>query len=476
MGNNILFKASISLAVIVIALSVYFLGANAIVLVACLVFLIAAMAKKDYLLMFLVMFFSVFPKVNLISVSGTGTSIRIEDFVAAFVILFVALMALKNNKGFAAKHVTKLIFLFIGVSFVSYVLGMSQRTIEPSLVAFLYLFRRLEYLSFFFIGYFIASKGSAKVVKNASILSIVIIAIFAVLQKLEIIGGFYQGNYISSAAGGRLLSTFGNPPELAAFVAIMFTFAALGFIEERNKLFWLALGLIEVYLLFASGTRIVFISIPVGLVVLALFKKKVKFIIIPLLIVSMFIMADQAQFIISRFDVLLKPETINFIKDTFTDRGYTATEKMISPEQIFFLDIDYSSLTRAYIWASAYKMFLNYPVFGSGQSAFGDFVDNNYVRMLAENGIIGFIVFLLLIRNIWKSCVRIYNDGTTQREIKNYALFILIMITNMMVMAFTVDIFESARTAIIFWLFVGVFFKLAAAEKENMLSSGIIRA
>lgn len=458
MGDSRLFKAVIASVAIAIALATYFLGAKAAILFACLVLLIFAVTNDGYMLIFLVLFCAVFPKINLIAIADTGVSVRFEDFIIAFVLFYVITKALLSRQELKMDRIAMLLFLFLGLTLLSNIFGIMQGTIELSWKSALYFLRRIEYLSFFFVGYYLAAKNSHKTVRTTLVVSLIIVAFVAFFQRLEIIGGFYQGNYISSLAGIRVFATFGHATELAVFAALALIIVFLGLLDGKNKLWWLIAGAAGIFTVLITGNRIVFFSIPVGLAALAILTKRSRYILLPALILIICLMTVPEWDLPGRFSVLTKTETLENIKDIFTEKGSLDLEKIALIEGSNPSLMDYSALMRAYIWVSALKMFMAYPVLGLGQSVLGDFVDNNYIRMLAENGIIVFIVFFLLLYNIWKQCISTLNNLKMPPEVRSYALFIVIMIVNLLVISLTFDVFESARIALLFWLTVGVFF------------------
>jgi O-antigen ligase len=80
------------------------------------------------------------------------------------------------------------------------------------------------------------------------------------------------------------------------------------------------------------------------------------------------------------------------------------------------MDVDYYSSGRIKIWKFALEKFYDKPIFGYGQSGFsevykkkyffGSDCHNTYLNYLVDYGVIGFIVFILLFRQIFYSVKR----------------------------------------------------------------------
>jgi hypothetical protein len=465
--DEIMIVATFVMAAIV-SLIVYFMGSTVLLVAAGVFIFIAALSRNKYLLMFLLFFIPLFPKINLIKIPGTTTMIRVEDFFFAFVIYYVLLVLLSRKMDLDWGRFQKLLMAFIGVSFVSLMAGILQGTIEANAMSYLYFLRRIEYISFFFVGYAIADQESISTIKNAIVPISLMVAVIALLQLSGLIGGFLFGNYIEGT-GGRVFSTFGVSNELAAFIAMIFPFSVLGSLEGdlKKRFYWLAVGALQIFILFLSLARIEILSIPVGLLTLAIIKGKLKYVVIFMLAFTLLAGIMLPSNVKDRIAVLFSADTVETLKDAFSGVKYIDINDARARENFAAQELDLSAVERFYKWLYSFEMFKSYPVFGAGQSAFGEFVDNNYLRVLAENGIVGFAIFMMLIYNIWMSCIKVYNKTDMPREIRDYSLFIIIMLANMLVIALAVDVFELSKMALMFWLLVGVFFKA-----KNLAESG----
>jgi O-antigen ligase len=244
----------------------------------------------------------------------------------------------------------------------------------------------------------------------------------------------------------------------------------LGMLDEKplRKIIWLVIAGLQIFILFLSITRLELLSIPFGLAVMAIMKGKIKqtFALIIILAVLGGVMMPSS--LKDKFSIIFKRETIEAITDAATGIKRVDIYRTLEMQQLIPSDYDLSALTRLYFWINAFDTFKTYPVFGAGQSALGDVVDNNYLRVLGENGLVGFAVFIMLIYYIWKSCVKVYNNEAMSKEFRDYALFVLVMLANMLIMALMSDVFEMSKIAYLFWLLVGVFFKMKGIESKEL--------
>ncbi len=82
-------------------------------------------------------------------------------------------------------------------------------------------------------------------------------------------------------------------------------------------------------------------------------------------------------------------------------------------------ELEASAQERVDLWADAEKSFLQYPVFGSGFATFqfGEHVDNLkdthnwYVKLLVETGIIGFLMAMAMLQQMFSLAIRVFRKA-----------------------------------------------------------------
>ena len=465
--DEILFSFIFAL-MLALALVIYYFGYISIILVASFIVLALSFFNNRFLLILLLIFIPVFPKLNLLSVPGSSVAVRVEDVLIAVVILSVVLAALIRKGSFKMDPFRRNIILFISVSFISLFVGILQGSIEIQPAPILFFLRRIEYLSLFFVAYLITDSKSIGIIKKTVAPAFMAVALVAVMQKIGIMGGFFHGQYVPSV-GDRVFSTFSTPGELAAYIAIIFTFSVLGMLDEKpfRKTIWLIIAGLQLFVLFLSVTRVEFLSIPFGLAAMAIMKGKVKQTLALIVILAVLAGLMMPSSLKDKFSIIFRRETVETITNAATGIKRVDINRTLEMQQLMPSGYDLSALTRLYFWINAFDVFKTYPAFGAGQSAMGDVVDNNYLRVLGENGLIGFAVFIMLIYHIWRNCVKVYNNEAMSKEFRDYALFVLVMLMNMLIIALMGDVFEMSKIAFLFWLLVGVFFKAKNLEESG---------
>ena len=98
-------------------------------------------------------------------------------------------------------------------------------------------------------------------------------------------------------------------------------------------------------------------------------------------------------------------------------------------------------------WPKAIRALYKNPVLGTGFSSVGLAIDNDYLRQLAETGILGTLALALIYIRLAKSWLFSKNKFT---------LVMSCVTVGLLANAVFIDIFEASKIAIVFWLLAGV--------------------
>lgn len=526
--------------------------------------------------LFLLAFIPLYPKLPIIKVEHTWVYVRAEDFIIASVLtLWVFLVLFKKVKLKTPLTTPILLFWLIGAIATIHGVLLIFPTIAnvfPN-VAILSFFRRVEYLSLFFIAY-VSIKDKKYIYPVIWVLSLtlLLVVLYGLGQKALGFPAFLTGNEefakgtafrISSL--GRITSTFAGHYDLAAYLVLIIpilTSLAFGFKNIIAKASLLILASLGFGLLFMTVSRISFFVLLLSLAVLLILQKK-KIAVISLLILTVafliFFPSLLARFnnTVSQVDVLVYAPTgqalgqvIEIPKEYFKDKvilknqvnlqdikatsssslvlpyaslpaaldvllqpnvptgetlpqgtgyinlplspimkrtGQYFTEKTIDQGGIKSLEVrvfegnflvkkarayDLSSTTRFQgEWPKTIDAFKRNIFLGSGYGSVGLAVDNNYLRILGESGLLGFLSFLslFLIAGIYirKSFNKI--DSPVARS------FVLGFVTGafgLMLNGLFIDVFDASKIAFTFWSLVGItlgILHLYSTEEQDIL-------
>ena len=330
---------------------------------------------------------------------------------------------------------------------------------ENSLFYFRYLFFTLS-----IIYYFTKYKIAIKLIYFSIIFSFIILISDSLYQ---LINGTNLTGY--SKYQGQVNSFFGENKDgvLGSFMArILPVYLSLHyFLNPKQKIFLL----IKYFFLFAtvvicilSGERAAFIYAIITFLFYLIFieeRLKVKILIVVIVLTSICSSLIYEKQYYERF-VLLSKNALNFSSDQI----------------IIFSDIH----TQHY--KSALKMFIDKPILGHGPKSFRELCSkpiyyskrscsthphNTYIQLLAETGIIGFILpFLIFLYSTMKLSKFCFYKVFNKSNIKNYKVFALLAIfINLFIFAPTMSFFNNWIN-VIYYLPISLYLFYTYIEKN----------
>lgn len=105
-------------------------------------------------------------------------------------------------------------------------------------------------------------------------------------------------------------------------------------------------------------------------------------------------------------------------------------------------------------WPKTIDAFRRNVFLGSGYGSVGLAVDNNYLRILGESGLIGFISFISIFAVAWLYIKRIFPKIDSPVH-KSFILGFITGSLGLLVNAFLIDIFEASKIAFTYWILMG---------------------
>jgi hypothetical protein len=370
----------------------------------------------------------------------------------------------------------KLYSLFAGVSVVSSLInGYAGRV--ATLYSILFDVRLIEYMLFYFIGYYLYQYNRQRSVTRMMVFYLYLMLIIVPLQMVRIVPVVTGFGYL------RAVGNTNGPYEFAAVASFLLCY--LGY--RKNSFFK---GFTSSILVFASASRVTSVGVVISLYSY-LFRRSRKS-----LQASVF--AGAALLITVSGLVLLETNT-EFLADSdislFTRLGSVASSNTVSdfielyPTAPTYTDStsyllgtfehscdfnnclegqgDVSAKIRVFRWTALIKSTVSSGeamVIGLGPSFASAAVDGYYVRVFTETGLIGLAIFFYFLASFW---MRAAKEQWPFRE------FILIMIIS----GCFIDIFTSYKPMILLWLWHGMNeaelkFEQITLEEENAIHAG----
>lgn len=407
----------------------------------------------EILVILLIFFIPLYPKFPLFNVPGTYVAVRWEDFLVAIVVTIWFMFELKRGFPVLQDKVARLIILYwiIGGLAVLSAL-MITKNITPHL-AFLHFIRRIEYMFAFFVA-FSAIRDKDSIRKFVSSLFIVttVVVIYGFGQiylDWPVISTmnreFAKGLILKLESGARVNSTFAGHYDLAGYLVVVLALLTANIVNTKKKItkaVLILLGLSSLYLLMQTASRISF----------AAFIGAILFILISLRKFRWLILAGALSLGLLLFSSELRERYIlTFDINNILPQGEVTTEDQPTTERA----IKYSSGIRFYIeWPRALRAFAKNPFLGTGYSSVTLATDNDYLRSLAETGILGFISLGLIFLEILRRAF-FYLSGKKEIASKPLVIGIIGATIGLLINALFIDVFEASKIAFIFWILMG---------------------
>jgi len=115
---------------------------------------------------------------------------------------------------------------------------------------------------------------------------------------------------------------------------------------------------------------------------------------------------------------------------------------------------DISVATRLQVeWPRAIRAFLKHPIFGNGPSSITEATDNDYLRWLGEFGIVGTLIFIVILGKIF---LTLFKGAIQKNQDAIIAGGILAGYFGLLINATMIDVFEASKVAFIFWMIMGM--------------------
>jgi len=364
---------------------------------------------------------------------------------------------LRTRKKFQSNNVNKYIVLMVFIVLISIFVKILRGEIPNiSIMNEILSFKRwFDPVLLFFILFNIIEKEKTC---NRILLGLCFLFVALILTQLFATFGIADYTAAQSMAIRGRAGGFGAAGEYAITLVLFFPFVLSGSVlMKRSDLFkigCITLVFLTLVGLVNAGSRNGVVAFFCSMLVYLLILKRKKIMgMLPIifLIITMIVVSTTA-FIVS-------PSIVK-----------TAVSERFNPSTSEDLD-DYTS-GRIEIWKNGWKLFVDSPIIGHGRNSYMilsqlrgyrhyGVAHNEYLRHLAEHGLIGFIVFFLIFfnifQNIWRSLETTTNPWGKQLYISYIAGF-----CGYMVGMFATN---AGPSLFIFWIYTAVIYKHSQLEK-----------
>lgn len=414
------------------------------------------------LIAILMIIVAIFPKVDIINIHGMSTGIRLEDFLIAILMILIIIFYKKLNfKNNHLKKISNYFLLYFIICIGSTVLGSCLGYVKI-IKGLLFVLRKFEYFIFIYFGYIYYKNNKDD--KNISIFinfTVIFHLIICLLQYFGLVGSFHGGVYLGELHQGRLTSTFNGSYELSAYLIIMAIYYLYNLLfTKKNKIIdiiFLILIFICIYISKSRTSLVCFVIIIIMMLIKKYNKnfKKMFNVVIIIIIISMvgvfgtfkLNLLDKTRF--SMINISGYKDTIECAWNNKNFSLYLKTGTWFGSQKCVNVGTDDSFNLRFNHWAQLFDGLKEQPLLGLGASVTTEAADGNYIRILAESGILGLIAWIsLIVYIIFSLC----NDNSLN-IITKFTLYSLLL------GALFIDVFEASKLMMIFWFMLGITLK-----------------
>ncbi len=419
--------------VVILGLCVYRLPLQVpiIVLLSSIVFTIA-LIKTDIALVILIFSMLLSPELQVGGIRGRAVVLRLDDILLLTVFLgWLAKMAMDKELGlFKSTALNQPIIGYALVCLIATVLGVMQGLSNPKESVF-YLLKYFEYfLLFFMVANNIKSMEQIKLFVSCMLLTCFLVGVHAWWVHFSI------GGRASAPFEGH----FGAANTFAGYLLLMISVVVgLLLCSRQKRQVWLTglLALLTGPFLWTMSRGAWLGVLPVITTLIVLTKRRKL-----VLLTTVVILAVLSPTLLS--DTVQRRARSTFMPG----RHYTMLGKRMAFAE--------SGAIRIEAWKGSIKKWYRRPLLGYGVPGFGVVGDSQYVRVLREVGMIGFVIFTWLMvmlfrvgRDTFKACS---DDDFAQ----GLSLGFVAGLTGLLTQALTAETFIIIRIMEPFWFLAAI--------------------
>lgn len=444
-----------------------------------------------YLLGAVILAVPLYPKFPFITVPGTFVSIRLEDLLIAILSIVLGVALLPNLNKFLRDKVMQAILIFIAVGFLSLVSAIFLTKSVSSSIGFLHWARRVEYLIPFFAARYVMLKDRSSLKFYFKLLPIIVGVAFLyglgqrylswpviITQNQE----YAKGIALRWIPGSHINSTFAGHYDLASFLVLILPIQASGIFVFKSKLskgVLTGVFLSGLWLMASAVSRISIASYLMSATLALIIVRKFK--AIPLVVIVSIFIFSQTSAVITRYTRIIdvvRSKIVNQVDKMSTAIDYSVQARVLTPppdprvedQKPSSQPEDRSSSIRLNVeWPRAIRAFSKNPLLGTGYSSITLATDNDYLRLLGESGLLGFLSFALVFIRMAEVVLK------KLPFVRSYSGLELVFISGFIaaipgifVNAVFIDIFEASKFAIVFWMLAGFAYALLNTQKSRI--------
>lgn len=453
------------------------------------------------LLAILILFIPLYPKFPLASVIGTYVAIRLDDIVIMIVVAVWSIYQLTHRFEVFKHKPVMLILIYFAAIIASTLTAILIYQTDLKNILLLNLIRRFEYMSMFFVAINSVKKiTDLKYTYLFLLLAVTLVSAYGYGQKYfhfpvisTMNSEFSKGQLLEMNNWTRISATFAGHYDLAAYMSVVLIIILGVSLITKNKLLKVVGFLVwlpSFYILTYTASRVSIVAFWGGAILTLILIRKYLWTvpITTLFFLSVFnskdlnqrllatIPALKNQFLASNTNkpspsvvtptIALKPSVVPTAKPVIAVKTTpipTVLHHGPVEEQIP-IDADAGVARSGKIrfnveWPRAITAYKKNILTGTGLGSITLATDNDYLRLLGESGLFGFITFMAIIAYFIINTAKIFFNKTVSTT-KYISIILFGCLVTTLANATFIDVFEASKTAYLFWIMMGIYYQV----------------
>ena len=379
--------------------------------------------------------------------SSRGVTLRSEDLLLLVLgFAWLARMAVHKDLGLVRETpLNRPIGYYVTICTLATGAGLIFGSVN-GMTGFFFVLKYVEY----FVVYFVAANYTSQrsQVKRYTVALLLTALIVSVVAMVQIPGG------------GRVSAPFegedGEPNTLGGYLLFMGAVAAglsMHLPKARDR--WLLIGLVVIMLIpfLFTLSRTSYAGLPVVYLALVFLHKKKRVLMIGMML------------LFGVLGVVLMPQVV---KDRIFNTFNPQYSRRYDQAAVGGVKLDTSTTERVRSWEKALEDIAKSPVWGFGVTGYG-FLDAQYPRVMVETGILGLVIFFMLINAVYKTCLNVFRSASDPLY-RGLAMGTVAGLGGLMVHGLGSNTFIIVRIMEPFWLVVGLVVSITKMAPEERVA------
>jgi len=410
-----------------------------------------------------------YPKIALVSVSGTYIPLRLDDLIiAGAAVVWIVALAVSRRLPAAPRELTAAVTLWLGVTLIALLVGAFVLDSIGVVQGAAFWAKPIEYVLLGLMTYDLVRNGwlPVRYVIATVLASAAIVIGYGVAEHYGLVPHL-PGEVVPP---GGTTSTLGDFHELASYLGLIVVLVVCIFHDAASRPVRLALVILgsgAIFVLFTTGTRSEYIALFVVLLGLAVWRPTRAAAALAAAVMPLLFLSPIVTYLLLTPFAHSGPSSGPAPVPPPGDPFYNTTVRFADQSLVYSLGERF-----LHKWPAMVQQTMRSPIIGLGPSAATEAADGYYLRAFVESGILGVLVFVGLVFTIARSSLRAARRATGLA--KSLAVASLAATVFVALVGVLIDTWVASRVMELFWPLIGLSLAAVALQTEPSRASSAI--